>query len=227
MYFFNLLPAICRAAVDSEKDMQRLLGSSLAFTCWAGGLGALLVTLLSNEIVALAYGNAYRPAGPLLAMLIWAVPLALVSGHYRNALIACDHERLEFRCTAIGALAALGLGLVLIPFHGAFSAALALVASAFVVVVLAYTTALSAGVTVPTITRVLPASSAVIIAGLAALSLWGLGSWVAATGAAVVYLFLLVLYEFCGPIRWRVRPVQPGPAAPRGALRGVETSLDF
>ena len=99
------------------------------------------MTLLADDIIALAYGEAYRPAGRLLAVLIWAVPLALVSGHYRYALIACDHERLEFRCNAIGAAVAIGLGVLLIPSHGAFSAALALVASTFVVLVLAHAAA--------------------------------------------------------------------------------------
>ena len=56
--------------------------------------------------------------GRLLAVLIWAVPPPC-SGHYRYALIACDHERLEFRCNAIAAVVALVLGVVLIPIYGA------------------------------------------------------------------------------------------------------------
>ena len=203
------------------------MGPSLALTSWAGGLAALLVTLLADDIIALAYGEAYRPAGRLLAVLIWAVPLALVSGHYRYALIACDHERLEFRCNAIGAAVAVGLGVLLIPSHGAFSAAVALVASALVVLVLAHAAAREAGVAVPSIARVLPACSALVVAGLAARSLSGFGSWVAAAGATGVYLSLLVCIEFRGPLRWRVRPVRPEPAAPLGALRDGETSLDF
>jgi len=227
MYFYNLLPAICRTAAAPGKDMQGLLGPSLALTSWAGGLAALLVTLLADDIIALAYGEAYRPAGRLLAVLIWAVPLALVSGHYRYALIACDHERLELRCNAIGAVVAVGLGVLLIPSHGAFSAAVALVASALVVLVLALAAAREACVSVPPIARVLPASSALAIAGLAARGLSGFGIWAAAAGATGAYLSLLVLYEFGGPLQWRVRPVRPEPATSLGAPRGGETSLDF
>jgi len=227
LYFYNLLPAICRTAAARGKDMPGLLGPSLAFTSWVGGLAALLVTLLADDIIALAYGEAYRPAGRLLAVLIWAVPLALASGHYRYALIACDHERLEFRCNAIGAAAAVVLGVLLIPFHGAFSAAVALVASALVILVLAHAAAREGSVAVPSMARVLPALSAVAVAGLAARSLSSFGSWVAAAGATGVYLSLLLLYEFRGPLRWRVRPVRPEPATTPAPPRGGQTSLDF
>jgi O-antigen/teichoic acid export membrane protein len=227
MYFYNLLPAICRTAAAPGKDLRRLLGPSLGFTSWAGGLAALLVTLLADDLIALAYGEAYRPAGRLLAVLIWAVPLALISGHYRYALIACDHERLEFRCNAIGAAVAVCLGVLLIPSHGAFAAAVALVASALVVLVLAHAAAREGRVPVPALARVLPALSGLAVAGLAARSLSGFGIWVAAAGATGVYLSLLVLYEFGGPLGWRVRPVRLEPATPLGTPPGGETSLDF
>jgi O-antigen/teichoic acid export membrane protein len=220
MYFYNLLPAICRTAAAPGKDMEGLLDSSLAFTSWAGGLAALLVTLLANDIADLAYGAAFRPAGPLLAVLIWAVPLALVGGHYRCALIACDHERLEFRCNAVGAVVAVVLGVLLIPLHGALSAALALVASTFVVLVLAHAAARERGVAVPSLARALPALSAILVAGLAARSLWGFGSWVAAAGATCAYLSLLVLYEFRRLLALRVRPGEPSPSSPLGTVRG-------
>jgi O-antigen/teichoic acid export membrane protein len=70
MYFYNLLPAICRTAAAPARDMQGLLSPSLALTSWAGGLGALLATVLADDVVTLAYGEAYRPAGRLLAVLI-------------------------------------------------------------------------------------------------------------------------------------------------------------
>jgi len=227
MYFYNLLPAICRTATAPGKDLRLLLGPSLSFTSWAGGLGALLVTILADDLIALAYGEAYLPAGRLLAVLIWAVPLALVSGHYRYALIACDHERLEFRSNAIGAVVAVGLGVLLIPSHGAFSAAVALVASALVVLVLAHAAAREGSVPVPALARVLPACSGLAAAGLVARCLSGFGIWVVAAGATVVYLSLLVLYEFGGPFQWRIRPVPLEPAASLGTTRGGEPSLDL
>jgi O-antigen/teichoic acid export membrane protein len=216
MYFYNLLPTICRTAAAPGEDMRHLLGPSLALTAWAGCLGALLVTLLAQDIIAVAYGAAYRPAGQLLAVLIWAVPAALMSGHYRYALIACDQERLEFRCNAIGAAVAVGLGLFLIPWHGALAAAAALVASSLGVLILAMSAARESRVPVPPITRALPAVAAVVIAGLAARSLWSLGSWIAAAGAACVYLSLLVAYELPGLLRGRGRPIHPAPTADLG-----------
>jgi O-antigen/teichoic acid export membrane protein len=155
------------------------------------------------------------------------VPLALVSGHYRYALIACDRERLEFRCNAISAAVAVGLGVLLIPWQGAFAAAIALVASALVNLVLAHAAGRQCGIAVPPIGRVLPALSALAVAGMAARSLWSLGSWVAAAGATGVYLSLLLVYEFRGPLRWRVRPESPRQAVRPGSPPGSERTLEF
>src|SRR5262249_41942997 len=140
-------------------------------------------------------------------------PLALVSGHYRCVLIACDHARLDFRSNAVGAASAAVLGALSIPWQGAMSAAAALLVAAFVILLLAHAATRERGVVLLSIARVLPACSAVVAAGLAARGLWGFGSWAAAAGAAAMYLSLLVLVEFWRPLRWRVRPVGPEPAA--------------
>jgi len=128
------------------------------------------VTVLADDIIALAYGEAYRPAGRILAVLIWAIPLALLSGHYRYVLIACDHERLDFRSNAIGAASAAVLGALSIPWQGAVSAAVALVAAAFVILLIAHAATRERGVVLASIARVLPACSAVVASGLAARS---------------------------------------------------------
>jgi O-antigen/teichoic acid export membrane protein len=211
MYFYNLLPTICRTAVATGKDLRALLGPSLALTAWAGGLAALLVTLLSSDIIAIAYGEPYRPAGRLLSILIWAVPVALLSGHYRYALVACDHERLEFRCNAIAAVVAIVLGIVLIPFYGATAAAVALVASAAVVLALAYAATSEAGVLMPSISLTYPAWAALLVSGLVARGLSDFGNWLAAAGAGAVYVTLLSLYEFRRLVGWRVRSVDSSP----------------
>jgi hypothetical protein len=130
---------------------------------------------------------------------------------------------MEFRCNGIGAAVAVSLGLLLIPWHGAFAAAVALASSAGVVLVLAMNAARQVGISVPPISRALPALSALAVAWLAARSLSGFGSWVAAAGATGVYLLLLILSEFRGLLRWRLRAVRPDPTSP---LAG-EPGLDF
>ncbi len=209
MYFYNLLPAISKAAAEPGDDMRRLLAPSLTWTAWAGGLVAILMTILADEVTSLAFGEAYRGAGRMLAVLIWAVPLALVSGHYRYALVACDQERLEFRGNAIGAVMAVLLASLLIPRHGAVAAAGALAASALVVLVLAHASCREAGVPVPSIARVVPPLCVLAVSGLAALGLSGYGPWMAAAGAACVYLSLLAIVEARGLLRRRVSAVRP------------------
>jgi O-antigen/teichoic acid export membrane protein len=220
MYFYNLLPTLCRTAAAPSGDMQRLLGPSLTLTSWVGGLAALLATILADDIAALMYGEAYRSAGRLLAVLIWAVPLALVSGHYRYALIACDHERQEFCCNVIGASVAVVLGVLLIPSQGAFAAAVALTVAALVVLVLARAAAREVCISVPPLYLVLPALAALLVAGLAARSMASFGNWAAAAAAAGVYLLLLALFEAHSLLRWKMRPARPDPTTAMGASRG-------
>jgi O-antigen/teichoic acid export membrane protein len=170
--------------------------------------------------MVLAYGETYRPAGAVLAVLIWAVPVALLNGHYRYALVACDHERLEFRSNAIAAVVAVVLGFILIPRYGAFGAALVLVASALVVLFLAYAATLQAGVLVPPIAMGLPAWSAVAVAGLVARQFVVVSSWVAALAAAIICLSLFLLYEFRRLFGLRAQPVNPSTSAALGTARG-------
>lgn len=220
MYFYNLLPTICRTAAATGQDLRGLLGPSLTLTSWAGGLAALLGTVLAQDLMALVYGEAYRSAGRMLSVLIWALPVALLSGHYRYALVACDHERLELRCNAIAAGMAVILGMLLIPTYGASGAALVLLASAIVVLVLAHAAAREADVLAPPIALALPAGFALLVGGLVARSLSEFGCWVAAAGAACAYLSLLMLCEFR---RWsglRVRSADSGPSTPLGTVRG-------
>ena len=83
--------------------MADLLGSSMQLAVWAGTFVALVVTLLANDLLGLLFGTGYEPGSKLLALLIWMIPLSLISGHYRYALIAHNQQRLLLVSFAITA----------------------------------------------------------------------------------------------------------------------------
>lgn len=127
-YFFNLLPAISRCAPDGGEELRALLGKSMKLTVLGGILGAACTTVLAETLLRLAYGEAFAPAGPLLALLIWSIPLSVVSGHYRNVLIGFDRQRALLFCTTLSAVASASTTAFLADSHGAQGAVLGLLA---------------------------------------------------------------------------------------------------
>jgi O-antigen/teichoic acid export membrane protein len=127
-YFFNLLPAVSRCAPDGVEELRTLLGKSMKLTLLGGILGAALTTVLAETLLRVAYGEAFAPAGPLLALLIWSIPLSVISGHYRNVLIGFDRQRALLSCTTLSAVASASVTAYLTGSHGAQGAVLGLLA---------------------------------------------------------------------------------------------------
>ncbi|MDA0207694.1 MAG: oligosaccharide flippase family protein [Acidobacteria bacterium] len=125
-YFFNLLPVVSRCAPDGVEELTALLGRSMRLTLWGGFFTAVCMTALARPLVGLAYGDAFGPAGPLLALLIWTIPLSVVSGHYRNVLIGFDRQRALLFCTGLSALASAVTTAYLASSYGAQGAVMGL-----------------------------------------------------------------------------------------------------
>lgn len=130
LYFFTLYPALVRATHERRDEFVPLVTLSMRATAWLGGLGAIAGTLLAAPVSALAFGAEFGPTGPLLAVLVWALPIHLISGHARFALIAAGEARAQMQAQAFGvAVTAVGCA-TLVPRLGALGAAIALLAAA-------------------------------------------------------------------------------------------------
>ena len=71
-------------------------------------------------------------------MLIWLIPLALASGHFRYTLIAYDRQGLEFLTAACGGALNVVLNLTLNASYGIVGAAMSLVAAEGLIFGLSY-----------------------------------------------------------------------------------------
>jgi O-antigen/teichoic acid export membrane protein len=211
LYFFNLLPTLARGVTQPGERLRALVGRSVGLTAWGGVLVALVVTLLAGKLLGLAFGPRYAGAATPLTVLVWMIPVALLSGHYRYLLIAGNRQRLECLCTACSAAVALGLGATLIPPFGAAGAAAALLTASVVNLILACAFAWREVAPVPFHRQVaLPLLAAAgALACFKALS--GAGAWTAAAGATAAYLVPFAV--------WGRRHLLPRPAASaEGAL---------
>lgn len=194
LYFFNLLPSISRTVSGPVAELERLLGSSLRLTLWGGVWIALTVTLSAGALLGAAFGRAFSSGGPLFATLIWMIPVALASGHYRYTLIAYNRQALLFRATAAAAAVVVAACLVLIPRLGALGAAAALLAGCTLefTLVWAYVRREITSVAVgPHLVR--PAVSAA--GALLASRMLVANPLAAAVAAAVVYLMIMAVWE--------------------------------
>lgn len=129
LYFFNLLPSLSRASTEPKQVFSRLIGTSMQFTIWGAVFLGITASAFARPIITMIYGPSYLEAADVFAVIVWFVPLALVSGNYRYTLIAYGRQRLELVAaaagTAVNALVAVGL----VPRIGLLGAAVAVVLS--------------------------------------------------------------------------------------------------
>ncbi len=195
LYFFNVLPSMARASGRPRAELRALIGGSLRASAWVAVFLGVVVTALAEPIVTVLYGPAYQASAPVLQVLVWLVPVAAMSGHYRYVLIGYGHQRREFMAAVVGAAVAALLGMIMVQRFGMLGVAGALVASEVAIWALAFlfvrreVTAIPAG-------RMLwkPAAAG---AGLASL-LWlcpPRTGWLPAAFAAVAYWLCAGLTE--------------------------------
>jgi O-antigen/teichoic acid export membrane protein len=198
LYFFNLLPSISRSAAGPPSGLLELMRRSLTVSAWAGIFVALMVTLVSHTLMAAAYGARYAAAGNVLSVLIWMIPVSLLSGHYRYTLIGYGRQKLLLAAITCSAVLAVLLCCALIPIWGALGAACALVAANLVNFGLAYYFVRREVLRIPFHRQlsgpaIALASSAAVFAALVRFN-----PWVAVTAASGLYIALLFLYEGAG-----------------------------
>lgn len=123
----SLFPAIVNAKNSSQKLYYIRLQRLYTLLVWMGIAVALPMTFLSEWLVTLLYGVAYKEAGQVLVIHIWTgifVSLGVASGSW---ITSENMQRYAFYRTALGAIVNVLLNLILIPRFGVIGAALATV----------------------------------------------------------------------------------------------------
>lgn len=222
LYFFNLLPSISRCVPQGHKRLVELLGKSTRFVAWTSLFGAFAMTVFAREALIMAYGPGFAGATRCLAVLMWVLPVAMLSGHYRYTLIAYNLQTRLFYCTVIAAAVAVAAGLALVPFFGATGAAVALLLANVVIFVLAYR-AVRERVTAIPLAEYLVSPILGLALATGVYSLFSEASvWLAGAVSMASYLLVLALFDgrrMVPALRalWARHPMQeqPAPAAGR------------
>jgi len=138
LYYYNMLPSIARASQQTVEHIRRLMRISMQVTGWIGLFIGLFASIFSSYLFTLVFGPEYQEGAHAFQILIWMIPLALMSGHYRYLLIGYGQQAFEFISSAIGLVVAAIIGFMLIPKYGFYGAAWSLVISELVIWIIAY-----------------------------------------------------------------------------------------
>jgi PST family polysaccharide transporter len=119
----SVFPALIRAKQKSpaiySRRLQHLFDSMVLISV---GI-ALPMTFLSNWIIVTFFGTAFKDAGPVLSIHIWASVFVFLGVASSKWFIIENLQKLTLTRTIWGAVANVAMNLVLIPKYGALGAA--------------------------------------------------------------------------------------------------------
>ena len=138
LYFFNLLPSISRCTQLPREHLLKLMDDSLRVMAWSGLLAATLLSVFAPQAMTLVYGASFHDGWRSFAVLVWVLPVAMLSGHHRYILVAYNQQKWLLVSTAIAAAVAVILAFALIPSYKGLGAAWALLIANIVLFALAY-----------------------------------------------------------------------------------------
>jgi O-antigen/teichoic acid export membrane protein len=192
LYFFNLLPSISRCLYLPNERLLELMDCSVRFTAWVGLFAAGTLMVISPLLLTLIYGAAFADGSHSFSVLVWMLPVAMLSGHHRYILLGYNQQQRLLYCTAGAALAAVLLSLLLVPMYGGVGAAWALLLANVIYFGLTYYSVKQLIVTVPVCPQLVSPLLALAISASFYLALHTWNHWMALTAAVIVYLVALV-----------------------------------
>ncbi|MES2304424.1 MAG: oligosaccharide flippase family protein [Gemmatimonadota bacterium] len=125
VYFLILLPRLSRSAAIGTDAMTQELGHSFRVIVPLAAATAVGVGFFARPLLQLIGGSSSFGAATLsLQVLLAAVVVGLVNGHYRNALFALGRQHDDFRNVTVSSIVHLALKAALIPAVGILGIAL-------------------------------------------------------------------------------------------------------
>lgn len=121
----SVFPAIIEAKKQSETLYYQRLQKLYDLMVLLALAVAVPMTLLSDWVMTLLFGQAYVQAGTVLAIHIWAGPFVFLGVASGKWFLTENRQFLAFQRVFLGMVVNIGLNFMLIPKYGAVGAALA------------------------------------------------------------------------------------------------------
>lgn len=124
-----LFPMIAEQHERNREETVRLAANAVTYSLMLALPIAVGGSALASPLIETLYRATYSKAGPVLAILLWWLPVSFVTNIFGYVLGAVGRQSSVFRVTIINAVFNVILNLVLIPLAGALGAAIATVAT--------------------------------------------------------------------------------------------------
>lgn len=129
VYHFNLFPSLARSLTGSRPAFDALIGASFRSMSWLGVGMSLAGSLFAEPLCQIVFGDKFAAAAVPLAILVWAIPITLLSGHARITLIAAERQALVLASQLTGVATTLVIGVATIPRYGAVAGSVTILIS--------------------------------------------------------------------------------------------------
>lgn len=127
----SLFPAIIAARSTSRAVFQRRMENLFSLLFWLALGVAIPVSVLSDQIVDVLYGGAYRESADVLQMHIWTSVFVCLGMPVSKWFVVEGLEHYALYRALLGAAANIGLNYQFIPLYGPIGAAIATLITAF------------------------------------------------------------------------------------------------
>jgi O-antigen/teichoic acid export membrane protein len=195
LYFYNMLPSIARTSQQPITTLQKLMRVSIQITAWAGLLLGIYGSAYAEVGITFIFGVQFQEAGRVFQVLVWLIPLALMSGHFRYTLIGYNRQKLEFYSALVGAAVTVVLNLILVPRLGMMGAAWALVISEAIIWLVAYYFVRRTIAVIPVFRNIWRPIVAGTLVSIILYILIPVNLWIASCIATVVYAALFIIFQ--------------------------------
>lgn len=194
IYHFNMYPALTRRYLEGPEALVKLSLASLRLVAWACIGPAILVALHAGGVMALLFGESFREAGGVLAILIFAIPIQILSGHHRWALTAAGKNGKVLVSGIAGFSVAVGGSLILTIPYGAIGGAIGMVLATLTIWAVAIIFCRHAGFSIPILRR-LAVPTAIGLVGVAVGHLLPFGTVVELITFVTIYVVLGLIVD--------------------------------
>ena len=132
----GMMPSFSRNFADSDSNSGQLVGYSVKYMCLAMSAVATVISLGGEWIISLLFGVSFSGAAQLLEILVWVQVLVAVDAVLQQAMLAAGYEYTAVRYSSVGVAGQLVLILPLAYVLGLEGAALAVLLSSALTLIL-------------------------------------------------------------------------------------------
>ena len=141
----SIFPIMSRFYISSSNSLKFAVEKSFKYlTVIAVPLG-VGISLLADQIIFVLYGQPYSQSAGALQILIWADVLFLMDYSFTILLMACNRQKLNTMTLGLCALMNAVLNFIFIPQFGYMAAAVILLLTQFISLVVHYVLSLRTG----------------------------------------------------------------------------------